>query len=85
MKLARLLRRVVVVAVLGTTLGVGMGVAATPAHAMSREECNYYRVQAVRHYYRFLEATDPKVANAHFAASEAAWDVYYENGCNRRR
>jgi hypothetical protein len=83
MKLARFLRRVVVVGVAGTMLSLGMGVAAAPAHAMPRD-CNYYLERAVYWFNRYVHETNTTRANAYLAASEAAWDVWYEQGCRPR-
>jgi hypothetical protein len=82
MNVARILRRTVVVAATSLVLGMGMAVAAMPAHAMSRE-CSYYIGRALYWFDRYVHEPNPAHATVYFAASEAAWDVWYELGCNR--
>ena len=55
MKVARILRRTVVVGLISALLGIGMAVTATPAQAMPRE-CDFASVQVI-YWYDLYEDT----------------------------
>jgi hypothetical protein len=83
MKVAPILRRIVVVGATSTLLGLGLAFVATPAQAM-RQECVLPHQMGMYWWFRYERARDAgnePLAGQYFRMANAAWEVYSNMGC----
>jgi hypothetical protein len=81
MNVTRILRRAAVLGVTGTVFGVGMLVAAPPAHAMSQSECDHYFGRFLYWEDRAFRESNATRRRAYIAAAYAARDVWIMHDC----
>jgi hypothetical protein len=83
MKVARILRRTVVVGLISALLGIGMAVTATPAQAMPREDCDFASIQTIIYFdlYEDNISTNRSLALWYLAISDSWADYQDRHGC----